>query len=268
MNELNYFDCFVTVGKPRIGQRGGIYTIDEIEAELRYFHISEALILHRFSYENHPTVGNEEVLKITSLAGQAGKDNLHPVWVLLPEHTREMPSVESRAARPFDGPPPEELTSQMLARGVKVARVYPKTHHWSLAEWSAGGLLRALEAHRFPLSIQLDETDWEEIQALAERHPDLPIIVTGALYRISRLIFPLFKRHPNLYLEIAGYQVHRGLEEATEVVGARQFLFGSRLPEFTPGAAIMMINYARISDEDRRLIAGDNLRRILSEVRT
>ena len=263
MNQLNYFDSFVTVGKPRIGQRAGIYTIAEIEAELRYFHITEALILHRFSFEDHPTGGNEEVLKITS-----GKKNLHPVWVLLPEQTREMPSVESRTARPFDGPPPEQLVSRMLARGVKAARVYPKTHHWSLAEWSAGGLLRALEAHRIPLSIHLDETDWKEIQDLAERHPGLPIIITGALYRTARLIYPLFKRHPNLYLEIAGYQIHRGLEGATEAVGARQFLFGSRLPEFTPAAAIMMINYARISDEDRRLIAGDNLRRILSEVRT
>jgi len=250
MNQLNYFDSFVTVGKPRIAQRAAVYEIEEILAELRYFHITEALILHRFSFEDHPTGGNEEVLKITS-----GKKNLHPVWVLLPEQTREMP-------------PPEQLVSRMLARGVKAARVYPKTHHWSLAEWSAGGLLRALEAHRFPLSIHLDETDWQEIQNLAERHPGLPIIITGALYRTARLIYPLFKRHPNLYLEIAGYQIHRGLEGATEAVGARQFLFGSRLPEFTPAAAIMMINYARISDEDRRLIAGDNLRRILSEVRT
>lgn len=263
MNEPNYFDSFVTVGKPRIGQRAGIYTIAEIEEELRYFHITEALILHRLSFEDHPKVGNEEVLKITSLAsvqapygaGQAGKENLHPVWVLLPEQTREMP-------------PPEALVSEMLARGVKAARVYPKTHNWSLAEWSAGGLLRALEAHRFPLSIHLDETDWKEIQNLAGRHPGLPIIITGALYQTARLIYPLFKRHPNLYLEIAGYQIHRGLEEASRIVGARQFLFGSRMPEFTPAAAIMMVNYARISDEDRRLIAGDNLRRILSEVRT
>jgi predicted TIM-barrel fold metal-dependent hydrolase len=250
MNQLNYFDSFVTVGRPRIGKKAGIYEMGEIEAELRSFHIKESLIHHCFSYEDYPEVGNEEVLKLT-----AEKEHLHPVWVLLPEHTGEMP-------------PPEELVPQMLDRGVKAASVYPKTQHWSLAQWSAGSLLRALEAHRFPLFIHLNETDWEEIQTLAERHPTLPIIVMGALYRISRVIFPLFKRHPNLYLEISGYQVHRGLEEAAEVVGARQFLFGTRLPEFTPAAAIMMVNYARLSDEDRALIAGGNLRRILSEVRT
>lgn len=249
MNELNYFDSFVTVGNPRIAQRAGIYEMDQILAELRYYHITEALIHHRFSYEDDPPVGNDEVLKVTS-----GKDNLHPVWVLLPEHTNEMP-------------PPEELVSLMLDRGVKAASVYPKTHNWSLAEWSAGSLLRALEAHRFPLLIHLDETTWEELHSLAQRHPALPLIVIGATYKTSRFIFPLFKRHPNLYLEIAGYQVHRGLEEAAKVVGARQFLFGTRLPGFTPAAAIMMVNYARISDEERRLIAGDNLRRILSEVR-
>jgi len=193
VNELNYFDSFVTVGNPRIAQRAGIYEMDQILAELRYYHITEALIHHRFSYEDDPPVGNDEVLKVTS-----GKDNLHPVWVLLPEHTNEMP-------------PPEELVSLMLDRGVKAASVYPKTHNWSLAEWSAGSLLRALEAHRFPLLIHLDETTWEELHSLAQRHPALPLIVIGATYKTSRFIFPLFKRHPNLYLEIAGYQVHGGL---------------------------------------------------------
>jgi hypothetical protein len=70
---------------------------------------------------------------------------LHPVWVVLPHHTGEMP-------------PPEKLLSDMKRNDVKAVRVYPKLnyHSFSISEWCSGDLLSALEEKRIPLILDLD----------------------------------------------------------------------------------------------------------------
>ncbi len=37
------------------------------------------------------------------------------------------------------------------------------------------------------------------------------------------------------------------------------------MPFYTPGSALAAVNYADVSDEDRALIAGGNLRRLIAE---
>jgi predicted TIM-barrel fold metal-dependent hydrolase len=49
-------------------------------------------------------------------------------------------------------------------------------------------------------------------------------------------------------------------------VGAERLLYGSGLPYGSPGPGITGIQYALISDEERALVAGDNLRALLAHV--
>jgi predicted TIM-barrel fold metal-dependent hydrolase len=49
-------------------------------------------------------------------------------------------------------------------------------------------------------------------------------------------------------------------------VGAERLLFGSGLPAASPGPAIAALQYAFVADEQRAMIAGENLSRLLEEV--
>jgi predicted TIM-barrel fold metal-dependent hydrolase len=83
---------------------------------------------------------------------------------------------------------------------------------------------------------------------------------------MCRNLYPLLERHSNLYLETSTYMVHRGIEEFVRLFGAERLLFGSRYAAYAPGAAVAGLMYAEISDRNRRLIAGDNARRLLRGV--
>jgi predicted TIM-barrel fold metal-dependent hydrolase len=188
--------------------------------------------------------------------GERGGDagTLVPCVTLLPPDTEEVP-------------PPAAHLPALIRQGVRGARLYPKSHNFNLAEWCAGGLLAAMERHRLPLSIDLAETSWPELHDVCAAHPDLPAIVTRVNYRHERVLYPLLRLHPRLYVEISYFQGHRGIEEVVDRFGPERLLFGSGLPFFTPGAPVVMVVRADVGDAARRAIAGGNLRRLMEEVR-
>lgn len=241
------FDCNCMLGRPSVPVKDSLDGTDAIEAELEYCGIADALVFHYLARDYAPAVGNARLLEEI-----AGRSRFHPGWVLLPEHTEEMPDV-----------------AEMLSAGARAVRMYPKVdrHGFSLEDWCSGNVLSELEAHHVPLFLDLDQTDWNEVYRLCARHPALPVVITDLAYRINRHLFPLIAQCQHLCVEISGYQGHAAIEEVCRRFGARRLLYGSRLPLFSPGATIALLAYANISDDEKRMIAGENLRRMLEDVR-
>jgi predicted TIM-barrel fold metal-dependent hydrolase len=244
---LNFFDCNCMVGHFAVPQPGSFFTVDELLAEMDYCGIARALVYHTWALGYSPAAGNRRLLDEI-----AGRDRLLPCWVVMPHHTGEMS-------------PPDELIAEMKRHGVRAVRIFPasKFHHWSLSDWSAGPLLSALAAQRVPLFVGFDQITWDTIHRLGTTYPDLPTIVTEVRYEEWRHIYPLLDQLPNLHIELSWMVVHYGLEAAVERFGPARFLFGSRMPIFSAGPALCHINYADLDEEDKALIAGDNLRRLL-----
>jgi predicted TIM-barrel fold metal-dependent hydrolase len=189
-----------------------------------------------------------------ALAPRVRRVPLVPCVTLLPPDTAELP-------------PPDEHLPALIRQGVRGARLYPKSHNFSLAEWCAGGLLAAMERHRLPLSIDLAETSWDDLHGVCAAHFELPVIVTRVNYRHERVLYPLFRHHPRLHVEISYFQGHRGIEEVVDRFGPERLLFGSGLPFYTPGAPVVMVVRADVGDAARQAIAGGTLRRLMEEVR-
>ena len=76
-------------------------------------------------------------------------------------------------------------------------------------------------------------------------------------------MYPLFEKYKGLRIEAATYQVNFGIEEICRRFGAHRLLFGTGLPFTEAGPSIAQITYADVSDDDKRRIAGDNLRELL-----
>jgi predicted TIM-barrel fold metal-dependent hydrolase len=78
-----------------------------------------------------------------------------------------------------------------------------------------------------------------------------------------RKVYPLLDQLPNFHIDLSWTIVHFGLEDFVKRFGATRFLFGSRMPIFSAGPAICYLQYADISDEDKAMIARNNLCRLL-----
>jgi len=244
---MDFFDCNCMIGRFGQPQPGQFHSVDGLERELGRCGIARALVFHALGKELDPATGNAALMREI-----AGRDRLAPCWVVMPHHTGEMP-------------PPDELCQQMAEHGVRAVRMFPQMHSFTLAEWCAGELLAALEQRRVPVFLDHDQTNWEEVNAACAAHPGLPIVLLRPNYRVHRFLYPLLARHANLHVEIGIFVAHDAIADCAQRHGAERMLFGSALPHYTPGGPMANIMYSHISDADKALIAGGNLRRLLGE---
>jgi len=269
----NFFDACSTVGRHVRLQPGGLHTAEHLLDEMDHYGIAEALVLDSLSRENHPLDGNRRILEVTDRTdrtaqrkAQAGcattPARLHPAWAALPLGTDEQP-------------PPDKLLDEMRRHRVGALFLFTAQFRFNLSPWCVDDLLGPLAEARVPVFICPDEigpgalaqdrTDWNDVVALCRRWPNLPIIVTE--YRIrrgQRMAYRALDACPNLRLELSGYWLHRGIEYVTRRWGASRLLFGSNWPRFGPHMTLATLACAEIDDADKRLIAGDNLRELIS----
>lgn len=229
---------------------GGSLDADRLLAEMDRYGIEETLVHHALSLRNSPVRGNELLIKDCSKSPR-----LHPCWILLPSATREFPDWDT-------------LLDQMRQADVRAVRIAPGAdyHLYSLSTVVCGDFFRWLEVHRLPLFATLGPVSWADVDSIMEGYPELRFVLLEFGYRVNRELYPRLKAYKNLYLETSGLEQHCGILEITEQFGAERMLFGSRLPYFCAGAAIHAIEKSGISREEQRLIAGDNLRRLLQDV--
>lgn len=258
MNDLGLFDAHCYVGRYKTFRPGSYTETQNLVDHMDHYGISEALVTHAMSRELHPVDGNAAVLGETR-----GRDRLHPSWALLPPASRELP-------------PPHEVVAQMTAQGVRAVRLFCGAYSFSLSEWCIGALLEELEAHVVPTFLDpdaeldtwdQDRFDWDAVDRLCGAHPRLPVILSEARFRTSnRILYQLLERHDNLRIELSGFWAYHGIEFVTRRFGAHRLLFGTRMPVRNPACAIGQLIYSEVSDEEKRLIAGDNLRKLLGGV--
>ena len=245
---LPFFDANVRIGRPRIAAPGAIFEPDDVRAALRRLGVADALVVHHTAVEHDPATGNRQCLRAAG-----GRPRLWPSCVLVPHHAGSMAHART-------------LVPRAVRRGVRAVRLYPKRHGFVLNELTCGAVFDALETWRVPLVLDLAETTWPDVQQLAASRPDLRLVLANGGYRVHRFLFPLLACCPNVYFEISQCHSHGFLEHVAARLGVDRILFGSRLPVLDVGPACAMVTYADLSESQKRLVAGDNLRRLLAEV--
>jgi hypothetical protein len=260
---LRPFDANAWLGEP-----AGFPLAREMQPPelLRALHgcgIQEALVSHWAGLRVAPQTGNGALAQALGGAGGAGGAGvagvaggaLRACWTGLPLFPRE------------DGPLPGAGSLPLAAGAV---RLFPRSHNFPLASWALGELCSWLSQHHLPLFLWHVEIDWPALHALAVAFPHLAIVVETQTQKIlyqNRALFALMKDCPNVHAETSNLVGADFLRWAARELGARRLLFGSFLPVNDPWVALGMILEADLSWEEKRLVAGDNLRRLLSEAR-
>ncbi len=153
------------------------------------------------------------------------------------------------------------------SRQVRAVRVWfgPLHHNFSIKPWCSGELFEQLQDSQALVLISRPEIEWNDLAELLDNFPRLRVLLLDVGYRSDRYLFPLLARFSGLHFESSNYVGHRQLESYVERVGPDRMLFGSRLPLYTPGAALTVLGTARIAGSARLAIAGGNLRRLIGE---
>lgn len=235
----NVFDANVRVGHS--GVHGELaLEAPELIAEMDRFGIRRALVSHFAAEEYDAEEGNQ------ALAALLPNSRFVPAWAALPD--RSFIEVLAKC----------QPVAVRLSFGVH-------QHNFSPSPWCSGELCEFLQAHSVLVVIERQQIEWDALELLLRNFPHLNILLIEIGYRADRHLFPLLRRYPNLTFDSSMYVAHRQLEAFVEQFGAGRVVFGSRLPLYTPGAALAVLASARISDDDRLAIAGGTLERLLKK---
>jgi len=259
IRDLHPFDSCVTLGRvlhsdyPRC-----LPTADAVLAMMNRYHIAEALV-----HEHHARLvpprehGNRRLLEAIK-----GHPRLHPVWVLEPP---KQPGAKAAGA----------LVEDMLAAGIRVARLPMKVI--PPLPWLWEDLCAALAEHHVPCFLDFGEVstrgdltdhDVRGVRAIALAHPGLPLILSHIMggLGIHPAVVPMIRRTGNVHIDI-GALLEFWREVACEV-GPERVLFATGAPFTDPGIHLANVQYAReIGAEAKKMIYGDNLRRLIGQVR-
>ena len=248
--KLRFFDAEIWLGQPAGFPLARELPADKLGAALQERAISGGLVSHWRGNTVSAQEGNEAVIR----ALKQSPENTYVTWTALPLLPGES------GALPGAGRAPAEL---------RAARIFPRTHNFPLVPWCVGSLCEWLSGRKMPLFVWHTETDWTSLHALAQAFPGLMIVVESQPRKIlyhTRPLFALMRDCRNVRLEISNFAGQGFIEYAVREFGAERLIFGSFLPMNDPRVAMGMVLDARVSEVEKSLIAGGNLRRIIAEV--
>ena len=253
VKSLGFFDANCWIGRPNFPGPYYLHGVEEIAEHLDYCGIERAMVSHALARFSHPLVGNDLLLKAID-----GFPKLTGSFVLLPGATGEFGSLDG-------------YLDSMLKANVRAVRLFPKSHNYSLGDWTCSDLLSRLEERLLPLFIWPRETDWDTLYEVSSKYARLPVVLEQCeeeAYWNLRYLVPLLERCANVRVETAKGHLYLGIDEIVRRFGAGRVIFGSNTPIDDPFASLMLVTGGDFPEDDKRRIAHGNLDTLLSGVKT
>jgi len=161
-----------------------------------------------------------------------------------------------------------DMVGDFIARGARCVLIRPAPDYWLPVPWVAERLFLALQDRRMPVLCLESALGLEKVWELAQRYPQLPLILAGVGYRALRSLVGLLEACPNVRVCTGGaFSIHCGLEFLAQRVGIQRLIFGTGYPETEAMAAVTMLMYSDLSPAERELVGHGNIQRLFEEVR-
>ena len=248
MSERLFFDCNAAYGpKPKkyLEER---WTLEHLLADLDLAGVAGALVSHRLARHYDPMLGNLQL--VADLRPHRAR--LFPCWQALPSCSGEFPSV------------PEFLRLCQL-HGVRAVRIEPDAFGIPADERAWGELRDGLQAAGLLVVLPWGGTGGEldRFEAVLRLFAGCNCVLTDTHWQNWRRVMYWLATYPRLHLEFSRFQANRGIEYVAERFGPARALFGTGLPERSPGAGRGMLDWSLLEPGMVDQIAGGNLRRLL-----
>lgn len=246
---ISFIDANCMLGQRMNVREGSLKTTQDVVEMMDRVGIVRAICYHSVAKENVPAVGNP------LLNDEVGEDSRFlKQWVVMPNFWEEYMD-------------PDRLLVEMKANGVTSVRMCPQHHAFSMAPYSAGELIEALTEKNVPIFIEKDQIPtWEDVHKICKNFPQARFVLLEPGYRCVRQLAPILKQCDNLWVETSNLLMHMGISEFCKFHGAERLIFGSGAPLQSMAAAVSQIRYSDISEKEMKMIASENITRLLGEV--
>lgn len=154
---------------------------------------------------------------------------------------------------------------KLVERGFKGFRLFRDIQGYPLDYSPIIELVEEMEGLGVPLLVPCNEYGCITILSKLTIEKDYPVIILGCTYSLLSELIVSARKNKNLYVETRLLTSLDALEVLVEKIGANRLIFGSGMPLEYFQASYMMVESAGISEEDKDLILGENILRIIKE---
>lgn len=250
--ELEFLDCNLSYGPQTAAEQlKCCVSIDELTGHIKCAGISGGLVINTI---NEAILANKTVAE--DIKNKKDKDiMLKGVWLLLPSCTEEIPS-------------PNDLPQLMKQNNIGAITINPKVHRYLPRKNVIGDYMEMAVERKIPVLLNTARgLTLEEADDIMRDFPDLTAVLHfDNTWPSDRLLRPFLDSYPNLCLDMTYMMMtDSGLKDLLKKYPAERILFGSGFPVSYMGAHMLVIKHAEISLEDKRKIAGGNLKKLLEE---
>lgn len=153
---------------------------------------------------------------------------------------------------------------------VRALKLHPNYHHYDIND--AGELLKATGERDIPIIIQLRVQDMRAQNPAGEAAdvnisgvinaarscPDTRFVIGGIRWGEATGRAKEIMALPNLWIDISQIEYTDCLRRIIQIYGTKQLLFGSHAPFFVVRSAILKLQEAELSEEERKAIVSGN----------
>lgn len=167
--------------------------------------------------------------------------------------------------------PTEEVVSELercVSQGMIGVKIHPECHQCSVDEEKYRAVWEFANEHSLPLLSHTGiggRNPIKTFEKLAAMYPNVSILLghSGFGAEGAEQSIRAAEKYPNVFLEITGSTIVYGtLERMVSRLGAERVLFGTDLPFIDPRPQLGRVAFAKIGEQDKRLILGLNAQRI------
>lgn len=251
ISQLGLFDASIWIGKQNLFPLAEELKINDLPFYLKEFSISGAMVSHWDGIFLSAQDGNEALISCSEKL----PENVFTVWTGLPLIPDEPPPLPGLA----------KLNAKL--RGI---RLFPKSHNFTFSRWTLSELCDWCIEYRIPIFIWHTEIDWNSLYTFLQNYPEIKVVLETQWQKIlyhNRDLYSLMKYNKNLFIEISNLVGQDSLTYTVRRFGAERLIFGSFLPVNDPLVSIGMLIDAEIKIEDKKRIAGENLLKIIEDVK-
>jgi len=151
---------------------------------------------------------------------------------------------------------------RLIDQGVRLFRFFPQFQEWHIGQAPFRKLLRDVLAPADVVLILPAEMGFTTIGDMAGGITN-PIIVESFRYASLAEAIVVMQERPNVFVETHLINSPNWVELLKAEVGIERLIFGSNAPLAYVSAATAQIEYAAVSEAEKALIFGGNLRRLL-----
>lgn len=256
MVKCKVIDCFCGIGAWAIRDPILPYSTDDIVAQMDRFHVDHALVYSNLlKYSHRPGEANAALPEIIG-----GNSRLTPAFFIAPAPYEPDGGISSC----FDA---MRLAG---ARALWLNTPFAPAPNivLSYARWQIGQWMERCCHARLPVLLYVENTPPDTVDLICREFPDLRLIIVGAGYTRDSYLYPLLRAHHRLRVCLGHMYIPSGNPGLLlKHFSPDRLVFGSGLPEFSPGGMLAHVLYADISDSAKAAILGGTMQTLMDEVK-